>query len=171
MVFNKIQINADNHLQPNQNDFRPGRTTTAHILTLERLIEGIRNHNQEALVLYFKKAFDSIHRSSMTKGVRNPSKAPRRDMKKCTKTLEQSLTVRQTSFFQIKAGMLQGDTLSPYLFAIVLSHDLRNTFVGKDNDLVSQPQLQRRRKVPAVIVADLDFAHREDETSPEGLKD
>ena len=34
----------------------------------------------------------------------------------------------ETDFFEIKAGVLQGDTLAPYLFAIVLDHVLKNTF-------------------------------------------
>ena len=69
MVLNRIQPKIDDHLQPNQNGFRPGRTTTAHILALRRLIEGVRSHNQKALIMYvdFKKAFDSIHRSIMIK--------------------------------------------------------------------------------------------------------
>ena len=69
MVLNRIQPRIDDHLRPNQNGFRPGRTTTAHILALRRLIEGVKSHNQKALVLYvdFKKAFDSIHRPSMMK--------------------------------------------------------------------------------------------------------
>ena len=64
----------------------------------------------------------------------------------------------ETDFFQIKAGVLQGDTLAPYLFAIVLDHILRNTFAGREKDLGFQLQRQRSRRVPAVIVTDLDFA-------------
>ena len=59
---------------------------------------------------------------------------------------------------QIKAGVLQGDTLAPYLFAIVLDHVLRITFAGREQELGFQLQRQRSRRVPAVIVTDLDFA-------------
>ena len=34
MVLNRIQPKIDDHLRPNQNGFRPGRTTTSHILAL-----------------------------------------------------------------------------------------------------------------------------------------
>ena len=64
----------------------------------------------------------------------------------------------ETDFFQIKAGVLQGGTLAPYLFAIVLDHVLRNTFAGKEKDLGFQLQRQRSSRVPAVIVTDLGFA-------------
>ena len=41
MILNRIQPKLDQHLRPNQNGFRPGRSTTAHILALRRLIEGV----------------------------------------------------------------------------------------------------------------------------------
>ena len=164
MVLNRIQPRIDNHLRPNQNGFRPGRTTTAHILALRRLIEGVRNHNQKALVLYvdFKKAFDSIHRSSMMRILKAydiPPKLLAVVEKMYEGTRAKVITPDgETDFFQIKAGVLQGDTLAPYLFAIVLDHVLRNTFAGKEKDLGFQLQRQRSRRVPAVIVTDLDFA-------------
>ena len=60
-------IAYDIHLRHNQNRFRPGRSTTAHILAIRRLIEGIQNRNKKAIILYvdFRRAFDSIHRGMM----------------------------------------------------------------------------------------------------------
>ena len=43
MVLNRIQPILDLLLQSNQNGFRPGRSTTAQILTLRRIIEATRN--------------------------------------------------------------------------------------------------------------------------------
>ena len=34
MILNRIQPEIDKHLRPNQNGFRPGRSTTVHILAL-----------------------------------------------------------------------------------------------------------------------------------------
>ena len=64
----------------------------------------------------------------------------------------------ETNYFEIKAGVLQGDTLDPNLFAIVLDHVLRNTFSRRENELGFKLQRQRSRRKPAVIVTDLDFA-------------
>ena len=63
MILNRIQPKLDQHLRPNQNGLRPERSTTAHILALRRLIEGVKIHNRKAIILYidFKKAFDSVH--------------------------------------------------------------------------------------------------------------
>ena len=51
----------------NQNGFRPKRTTVAQILTLRRIIEGVKANNIKAVMTFidFKKAFDSIHRGKM----------------------------------------------------------------------------------------------------------
>ena len=67
MILNRIMSKIDIHLCHNQNGFRPRRSTTAHILAIRRLIEGIQNRNKKSIILYvdFRKAFDSIHRGMM----------------------------------------------------------------------------------------------------------
>ena len=52
-------------------------------------------------------------------------------------------------------GVLQGDTLAPLLFIIVLDYVLRNT-MSPDLGLTIHPRQSRR--IPAVTVTDLDFA-------------
>ena len=164
MVLNRIQPKMDEHLRPNQNGFRPGRTTTAHILALRRLIEGVKSRKQKAIILYvdFKKAFDSIHRSSMIKILKAydiPPKLLAVIEKMYENTRARVITPDgETELFEIKAGVLQGDTLAPYLFAIVLDHVLRKTFTGKEEELGFKLQRQRSRRNPAVVVTDLDFA-------------
>ena len=41
----------------------------------------------------------------------------------------------ETDYFKILAGVLQGDTLAPYLFVIVLDYILRKTFEGRETEL------------------------------------
>ena len=64
MMLNRIQPVLDPYLRPNQNGFRPGRTTAAQILALRRIIEGVKARNLPAIITFidFSKAFDSIHR-------------------------------------------------------------------------------------------------------------
>ena len=67
MILIRIQSKIDKFIRPNQNGFRPGRTTTSHVLGLRRLIEGVKEFNKKAIIIYvdFKKAFDSINRKVM----------------------------------------------------------------------------------------------------------
>ena len=67
MIINIIRPHLDCHLRKNQNGFRNGRTTTIQILVLRRLIEGVKDMNLEAILIFidFKKAFDTILRGKM----------------------------------------------------------------------------------------------------------
>ena len=164
MILKRIQGKLDPLLRPNQNGFRPGRTTTAHILGLRRLIEGVRSHNRKAIILYvdFKKAFDSIDRGKMFQ-ILKAYGVPPRLLKAIIKMYEGTKAKvispdGETDFFQILAGVLQGDTLAPYLFVIVLDYVMRETFTGKEEDLGFKLHRRRSRRNPAVCITDLDFA-------------
>ena len=43
LILNGIRPVLEQHLRSNQNGFRPGRSTTTHILALRRLIEQVRS--------------------------------------------------------------------------------------------------------------------------------
>ena len=47
-------------------------------------------------------------------------------------------------FFDIIAGVLQGDTFAPYLFIIVLDYVLRNLDQNENLDFTLRKQLSRR---------------------------
>ena len=73
-IFNRLLLNhirevLDLKLRKNQNGFRTKRTTVSQILAIRRIIEGVKNHNQPAVITFsdFKKAFDSIHSGKMIK--------------------------------------------------------------------------------------------------------
>ena len=59
-----------------------------------------------------------------------------------------------TDFFKTLIGVLQGDTLAPFLFIIVLDYVLRSC-MSFDNGLTITPRQSRR--LPGVKVTDLDF--------------
>ena len=61
---NCIEPKIDNILRKNQNGFRRNRSTNSQILTIRRILEGVRAEKQQATLLFvkFTKAFDSIHR-------------------------------------------------------------------------------------------------------------
>ena len=67
LLGNCIEPKIDNILSKNQNGFRRNRSTTSQILTIGRILEGVRAKNLRATILFvdFTKAFDSIHRGKM----------------------------------------------------------------------------------------------------------
>ena len=56
-------------LQPKKIASHPGSFTSYHLFALERIIEELRNHKEDAVITFidFKKAFDSIDRSKSFK--------------------------------------------------------------------------------------------------------
>ena len=64
----------------------------------------------------------------------------------------------ETETFSILAGVLQGDTLAPYLFVIVIDYIIRKALTGREEKLGFQLRKRQSRMVPPIIVTDMDFA-------------
>ena len=62
-----------------------------------------------------------------------------------------------TNYFDILEGMLQGDTLSLYMFIICLDNALR-TFIDLMNDNSFTLAKERSRSYPAQMITDADYA-------------
>ena len=62
-----------------------------------------------------------------------------------------------TDYFDIVAGVLQGDTLTPYLFIISLDYVLRTSIdLTKENGFTLARESNRR--YPVQTIADADYA-------------
>lgn len=121
VLLNRIQPEVGKVLRRNQNDFRKNRSTVAQILIVRRIIEGVRAKNLQAalLLLHFSKAFDSVHSGKLEKillayGIPSETVAATMTLYKNTKSWVRSPD-GDTSSFDINAGVLQGDTLAPFL--------------------------------------------------------
>lgn len=64
----------------------------------------------------------------------------------------------ETELFDIVAGVLQGDTLAPYLFVIVLDYALRAAIDGKEEQLGFKLMKRQSRRIGPIVMTDLDFA-------------
>ena len=115
-------------MRNNQNVFRPGRGTIAHILAIRRLIEGIKTNNIQSIITFvdFKKAFDSIDRAVLFKILKIygiPEILIRAIKSLHSNSKAQVITPDGiTETFLIQNGIPQGDTLAPLLFIIALDY-------------------------------------------------
>ena len=64
----------------------------------------------------------------------------------------------ETEFFSILAAVLQGDTLAPYLFEIILDYAMRKAIGGNEEELGFTLHYRRSRRHEPVILTDTDFA-------------
>ena len=62
------------------------------------------------------------------------------------------------NLFQVTSGVLQGNTLAPYLFVIVLDYALQKAMHGREEELGFCLKKLQSRHIGPVVLADLDFA-------------
>ena len=139
--------------------FRRNRSTTSQILTIRRILECVRAKN--LLFVDFIKAFDSIHRGKMEQiplaySLPKETVAAIMILYRNTKVKVRS-SDGDTDNFDIVAGVLQGDTLGPYLFIICLDPVLR-TSIDKIKESGFELTKKRNRRYPAKTITDADYA-------------
>ena len=110
-----------------------------------------------------KNAFDSIHRAKIIRILKAygiPPNLLRAIDQMYRNTMARVVTPdSETKLFEISAGVLQGDTLAPFLFITVLDYAMRKALAdGKQKELGFTITPTRSRRYPKVAVADLDFA-------------
>ena len=113
------------------------------------------------LFLDFTKAFDSIHRGKteqilLAYGLPKETVSAIMILYRNTKVKVHSPD-GDTDYFDIVAGVLQGDTLAPYLFIICLDYVLR-TSIDKINENGFELTKKRSRRYPTKTITDADYA-------------
>ena len=163
LLRNRIEPKIDNILRKNKNGFRRNRSTTSQTLTIRRILEGVWAKNLQATILFvdFILACDSIHRGKMEQillayGIPKETVAAIMILYRNTKVKVRSPD-GDTDYFDIVAGVLQGDTLAPYLFIISLDYVLR-TSIDKIKENGFELTKKRNRRYPAKTITDAIYA-------------
>ena len=135
MLLKRIRPKIDLLLRKNQNDYSTNRSTSGQILTIRRLLEGIKSHNLPVVLLFVdfsnshQKAFDSIDRNNMKHILKSygiPAKIVNAIMMLYMNTCSMVRSPDgDTQFFEITTGVLQGDTIAPFLFIICSEYVLK----------------------------------------------
>ena len=114
-----------------QSGFRSGLSTTEQIMTLRFLLDAARTQKRYLTVVFvdYSRAFDSVERRAIPVvlrhyGVPDPSVA---DVIKLHHGPTAAVSTRfgHTETFDTTSGVLQGDTLSPKLFILLVDYILR----------------------------------------------
>ena len=109
----------------------------------------------------FAKAFDSIHRGKM-KNILSAYGIPTETVEAImilyreTRSMVRSPDV-DTPYFEITTGVLQGDTLAPFLFIICLDYVLRKS-LDDSKHLVITIKKRMSNRHPAIYITDTDYA-------------
>ena len=162
LLHNCIEPKIDNILWKNQFDFWRNRSMTSQTLTIRQILEGVRAKKLQATILFvnFTKAFDSIHRGKMEQIL--PAYGLPKETVAAIMMLYRNTKVKvyspdgDTNYFNIVAGVLQGDTLAPYLFIICLDYMLR-TSIDKIKENCFKLTKERSRRYPTQTIIDADY--------------
>ena len=137
---------------------------TSQILTIRWILDSVHAKNLKAILLFidFSKTFDSLHRGKMEQILRTydfPKETIAaimmlyKNMKAKVRSLD-----GDTDYFNIVAGVLQGDTLAPYLFITCLDYVLRtSTDLMKDNGF--KLAKESSRKHPTQTITDANYTN------------
>jgi hypothetical protein len=144
-LFNKILLRRlvpliDPLLLPWQSGFRPRRSTIEQITALRLIIDRCKARKKDVVIVFidFSKAFDSVDRDALSQiirlyGVPEELVSPMMSLYNGTKA-----TVRtpdgSTVPFITTSGILQGDTLAPFLFVVVMDFVLRTALLPLAHD-------------------------------------
>ena len=150
---NRIEPKIDNILRKNQNDFRRNRSMTSQILTIRRILEGVRGktYRQQYYLSTLPRPLipytEKMEQILLAYGLPKETVAAIMILYRNTKVKVRSLD-GDTDYFDIVAGVLQGDTLAPYLFIICLDYVLR-TSLDKIRENGFELTKKRSRRYPA----------------------
>ena len=160
LLRNRIEPKMDNILRKNQNGFQRNRSMMSQILTICKILEGVPT--KTILFVNFTKAFDSIHRGKMEQillacGLPKETVTAIMILYRNTKVKVCS-SDGDTDYFDIVAGVLQGDTLAPYLFIISLDYVLRTSIDEIKENGFKLPK-ERSRRYPTKTITNTDYAN------------
>ena len=149
-------------LLPWQAGFRPGRNTVEQIICLRMAIDACRSRKRNMVVIFvdFSKAFDCVDRKALKDILAlyhipvpfiNAIMSLYTDTAACVRT-----SSGRTDEFDTTSGVLQGDTLAPYLFVIVMDYIMRTSLTAEDGYTVRRRMSARHPavRIPALAYAD-----------------
>ena len=123
MILNRLRTEIDCKIRINQNGFRKDRTAISQILALRGIIEGVKEFNLKAIITFidFSKVFDTTDHGQMFIILR--AYGITEQLVNVIKVMYSNTQAKvlspdgETKPFQVTSGVLQGDTLAPYLFS------------------------------------------------------
>ena len=164
-LFNKFLLIRlkpiiDPQLSQCQSGFRAGRSTTEQVMALRCVIGTCRVTSMTASLVFvdFRKAFETLHRSSI------PVILSQYNVPNCLIYIIQmyndasacvSTELGPTEWFKTTSCVLQGDTLSPYLFIVPLDYALKKTL---QDDVGFVVRKRNGRRHPSIYIGVLAYA-------------
>jgi hypothetical protein len=150
VLLSRVQCVLDPYLRYEQNGFRPQRGTVTQVLALRRILEESRIRQSSLICVFvdFRKAFDSVSRAAIPLVLRT-HQVPRQLVSAIMAMYQGTRAAVVTpdglsDTFSTSSGVLQGDTLAPFLFVLLLDWVLRTAIPTEDDGFLLRRRVGRR---------------------------
>ncbi len=164
-LLGRIKDDLDSHLRPNENGFRPLRSTGQHVLAWRRIHEEVIATKFASLYstsIDFSKAFDSVDWNYIENIMLSYDIAVETVDAVISvyygATVDVKSDVDLSDYFDLGVGVFQGETLAPYLFVLVTDWIMRNAVPEASFGFCVRERVGTTRSrctSPAVYVTDL----------------
>ena len=165
MILNRIQPYVDPLVSWTQNGIRKSRSTLYNIITLRRIIKGIKHKNLILAMVFidFSKAFLTLFIEIIMFQIPPAYGIPESIIRAIRLINEDSCAKvvtpdGDTHVFDILAGTFQGDTLVPFLFILVLDYSLRQAYNNSSPDTGILIEHKKGSMHPEVRICDSSYA-------------
>lgn len=171
-LLNRLLLNRlralDRLMRYNQNGFRPNRGTAEQGLAMKMLIDAIADGLDLSVAFVdFSKAFDSVTFAAVRAAL-EAFRVPANMISaifNCYKAHTQTIP-EVGATWQVETGVLQGDTLAPFLFVLLLDCILEDSLDptlglrldGHQHNVPPSSARQRALVDHAAFITDLDYA-------------
>ena len=161
VLRNRLQPGLDPLLLDLQSGFRAGRSTSEQVATIRCIIDDCRTRQKAVSIVFvdFRKAFDSVNRSAIA-WLLDVYGIPTLLVTAILDLYNGSSAFVQTSHgpseeFSTTSGVLQGDTLAPLLFLVVIDYVLRRCLDEADSFVLAP---RRSSRLPTILLPALAYA-------------
>ena len=135
IIERRLRVHVEHRLGEWQYGFRPGRSTLDLIFVMKMIMEKNWEWGRDKFCLFIdmEKAFDRVPRKILWKIMSEPPYSVPKKLIKVIKNIYSNSVIKvrkgdaETDWFDIKAGVRQGDGLSPLLFTIFMEKCIRET--------------------------------------------
>ena len=166
LLLQRLSSVVEPHLRPQQNGFRPKRNTIQHCMTLRHLIDEATRTKTPAILTFidFSNAFPSVSWKSIEAALTS-FQVPQKLIAAILRMYHDHTAFVQTNegpteTFSPTAGVLQGDTLAPFLFLLVLNEVLRLALHNETGFTLQKAFREpgQRAYTKEIAISDLDYA-------------
>ena len=147
ILYNRLVIYSEEIIGEYQCGFRRNRSTTDHIFTIKQIMEKYWEYGKNLYQLFidFKQAYDSIHRPSIWRILKEfgvPEKLIRLIQVCLSNTTAQvKISGKLSDLFDILSGLKQGCVLSVLLFNIVMEKITRTIINREEGAKLSEHKI------------------------------